>query len=315
MKNIKIFALISTISFSVSAYAMPCDSIGTKVVNGKTYIMHKVSKGEGVYGISKKYGVTSDDIYANNSDADKGIKIDQVLLIPSKYSSANTASIPKPQTTTTTTYKTEKKYHTVEKGNTLSTIAKKYNTTVTEIKKLNNLKSDNINLGQKLVVGETKKAITVQKPVEETKKPEVVAETKVEETNNNTVDTKITTEVVKENTNVVVDVVKMDEKNKPEVLTPVTTYSVQDGDEISESGVAMISTEGELNQDRSFIYHPTAKIGTIVMITNPSNNNAVFARVVGNCKPGNEYLVKISKTVATKLGVNADTKVQLNYAL
>ena len=112
-----------------------------------------------------------------------------------------------------TTYKTEKKYHTVEKGNTLSTIAKKYNTTVSEIKKLNNLKSDNINLGQKLVVGETKKAITVQKPVEETKKPEVVAETKVEETNNNTVDNKVTTVVVKENTNVVVDVVKMDEKN------------------------------------------------------------------------------------------------------
>lgn len=44
------------------------------------------------------------------------------------------------------------KYHTVKAGETLSSIAKKYNTTVAKIKKLNNLKSDKIKAKQKLRV-------------------------------------------------------------------------------------------------------------------------------------------------------------------
>ena len=43
-------------------------------------------------------------------------------------------------------------YHTVKSGETLSSIAKKYNTTVAKIKKLNNLKSDKIKAKQKLRV-------------------------------------------------------------------------------------------------------------------------------------------------------------------
>lgn len=101
--------------------------------------------------------------------------------------------------------------------------------------------------------------------------------------------------------------------NKPEPLV-TNTYAVEDGDEITEDGLAIISTEGELNQDRSFILHPTAKIGTIIMITNPVNNNAVFARVVGTCKPSSGCILKMSKTVADKLGITEDTKVKINYA-
>ena len=48
--------------------------------------------------------------------------------------------------------KPKAKYHTVKSGETLSMIAKKYNTTVAKIKKLNNLKSDKINAKQKLRV-------------------------------------------------------------------------------------------------------------------------------------------------------------------
>lgn len=40
--------------------------------------------------------------------------------------------------------------YTVKKGDTLSTIAKKYHTTVAKIKKINGLKSDNLKIGQKL---------------------------------------------------------------------------------------------------------------------------------------------------------------------
>lgn len=44
--------------------------------------------------------------------------------------------------------------HTVESGHTLSAIAQAYGTTVSAIKKANNLKSDNIYVGQKLFIPE-----------------------------------------------------------------------------------------------------------------------------------------------------------------
>lgn len=83
---------------------------------------------------------------------------------------------------------------------------------------------------------------------------------------------------------------------------------------MTENGKAVISSEGELYQERSFILHPSAKVGTIVMITNPSNNNAVFARVIGNCAPIDGAVLKMSKTVAMKLGVNNDLNVKVSYA-
>ena len=49
--------------------------------------------------------------------------------------------------------KTTKKYYTVKAGDTLSAIAKKYNTTVDKLVKLNNIKNANkIYVGQKLRV-------------------------------------------------------------------------------------------------------------------------------------------------------------------
>lgn len=43
-------------------------------------------------------------------------------------------------------------YYVVKKGDTLYKIANKYNLSVDELKKLNNLSSDNLNIGQKLIV-------------------------------------------------------------------------------------------------------------------------------------------------------------------
>lgn len=45
-----------------------------------------------------------------------------------------------------------KQYHTVRKGETLSYLAKKYNTTVKKLKNKNNLKSATVKKGQKLLV-------------------------------------------------------------------------------------------------------------------------------------------------------------------
>ena len=59
--------------------------------------------------------------------------------------------------------------YTVKKGDSLSSIAKKYNTTYTAIMKTNNLKSTSIKIGQKLEVGNTTaKATTAKTPAKAT---------------------------------------------------------------------------------------------------------------------------------------------------
>lgn len=292
MKIVASFVIV--MFFSINGYSKSQDSIGNKMVNGNRYVMHKITKGEGVYGISKKYGVPSNAIFEANPGSEKGIKIDQVLLIPrGKGMAANTQTAPKTNTVTETA-----KTHKVVKGNTLSSIAKQYNLTLQEIKQINNLSSDNIQLGQLLKV--SKSNVVTPEVIADKANPDGNAKPKA---------------VVPEDNEVEVAVVpraEIEQTLNSEAIQ--NKYTTTDGDEVTENGKAVISSEGELYQERSFILHPSAKVGTIVMITNPTNNNAVFARVIGNCAPIDGAVLKMSKTVAMKLGVSNDLNVKVSYA-
>lgn len=82
---------------------------------------HTVQTGETVTSIAQKYKVTPYDIYRLNPDAQNGIQENKVLLIPPSYKAES---------------KTET-WHVVEAKETLFGIAKKYNTSVEQIQKLN----------------------------------------------------------------------------------------------------------------------------------------------------------------------------------
>lgn len=141
--------------FSTSASAQV-----TQVINGREFILHTVSQGETVYGIAKKYDVPQDTILVYNGSASTGIKVDQVLKIPSKKQ-AN------PQTGKIV-------QHKVSKGETLYGIAKKYGVSVESIEKANpqlknGLKADEI---IKIPIGEQTVKEEISdieiKPIEET---------------------------------------------------------------------------------------------------------------------------------------------------
>jgi len=51
---------------------------------GDAYEMYKVEKGETVYAITKKFGITSDDFYLWNPDAKSGVKVDQMVRVGTK---------------------------------------------------------------------------------------------------------------------------------------------------------------------------------------------------------------------------------------
>ncbi|MBR1413482.1 MAG: LysM peptidoglycan-binding domain-containing protein [Bacilli bacterium] len=98
--------------------------------NTVTYV---VKRGDSLYSISQKYNVSVNDIINTNNLKSNILSIGQELKIPSNNSS------------TTITY-------TVKKGDSLYLIAKKYNTTVDNIKRKNNLTSNNLSIGQVLKI-------------------------------------------------------------------------------------------------------------------------------------------------------------------
>lgn len=106
-------------------------------------VKHTVAKGDTFYSISKKYNLTIDELCkANNCKKDDVLKIGQVLVIPQKQPFPE-AKITMPQKTDT---------YTVQKGDTLYSIAKRFDISVDILKILNEMSGSTIKVGQKIVV-------------------------------------------------------------------------------------------------------------------------------------------------------------------
>ena len=97
--------------------------------------VYVVEKGDTLYSIAKKYNTTVDKLKEYNSLTNDILSIGMNILIPSD-----------------TNYLEDIIIHTVTSGDSLWGIANKYNTTINDIKKLNNLVSDLLIIGQELQV-------------------------------------------------------------------------------------------------------------------------------------------------------------------
>ena len=97
--------------------------------------VYTVKPGDTLYRIATQNNTTVDIIKILNNLKDDTLSIGQQILIP------NTEIIEIPTTTTN---------YNVKAGDTLYSIAKKYNTTVDKIKRLNNLFTDILTIGQNL---------------------------------------------------------------------------------------------------------------------------------------------------------------------
>lgn len=301
MKSKAIFFLV--LFASVFSVGLNAQSEAHKVVDGKNYIVHKVASGETLYGISKKYNVAVKDLQAAN-DLAGGLKAGQEILIPTSSKSEVSVS-------PSNAYK----YHTVSSGETLSAIAKKYNTTVDELKSLNSLTSTSIKVGQSLKVplkGEAK--IEVVESAEVTPAVEVVKEEqpKVAESKPANVKKPANPRSEKPNTGDSGKKAENAEGGMPrtaEVLAETAT-------EKEETGTALVKSD-QMDQSRTFVMHPTLPKGSIIVVINEATGKMAYCRVVDNIKPSelNGASVAITKTVADKIGLK-DSKgtVKIKYA-
>ena len=103
-------------------------------------IVYTVKKGDSLYSISKKYNTTVDEIKKYNNLTSNLLNIGDRIIIPcnveNDYKNLNNNYVD----------------YVVVKGDTLYSIAKKFNTSVDKIIELNDLKNNNLSIGQKLIV-------------------------------------------------------------------------------------------------------------------------------------------------------------------
>lgn len=104
---------------------------------------YTVVKGDSLYNIAKKFNTTVDEIIKNNNLTSTVLQVGDKLLISKGQATTPSETPPSSE---------DQNIYVVQSGDSLYSIAKKFNTTVQEIKNLNNLTSNLLSIGQTLKV-------------------------------------------------------------------------------------------------------------------------------------------------------------------
>ena len=124
---------------------IPENYVNDASANLPTYINYTVKKGDSLYSIAKRYGITTNTIIKDNALKNNLLSIGQNLKIRTKKESIVEECFGNETSDKNIEY-------IVKKGDSLYSIAKKYNTDVSTIMKNNNLKSSNLSIGQILKI-------------------------------------------------------------------------------------------------------------------------------------------------------------------
>ena len=108
--------------------------INDYLLNKNIYI---VKSGDSLYSIAKKYNTSVDELKRINNLSSNLLSIGQKLIVPTPANNNEPNN---------------KNTYIVKSGDSLYTIAKKYNTSVDELKKINNLSSNLLSINQKLII-------------------------------------------------------------------------------------------------------------------------------------------------------------------
>jgi len=106
--------------------------IPTKVVDIGDTELYQVKSGDTLYSIAKKYNISVNELKTLNNLTNNDLAVSQLLNVPSGLSLVNS--------------------YVVEKGDTLYSIAKKFDISVNKLKEYNNLSNNLLSVGQKLLI-------------------------------------------------------------------------------------------------------------------------------------------------------------------
>lgn len=324
MKKNLLLALIlfcGTIAFAQNQLIIQNSSKGL-------YLDHKVAPKENFYSIGRLYHVSPKDIEAfNGLDMNKGLNIGQTLRIPLNASNFSQS-----------TAKGQPVYYVVEPKEGLYKVSQKNNNVLmADLRKWNKLSKDNVAAGQKLVVGflvaseanntvaQTKepeiKHEEVKQPAEEKKEPSAMKQETAavdKEERKQEPEKKIDPPVTKPVSTQVSNVAISDGNGgyfKPQFDLQIKTQPVKT-DQTASAGI--FKTSSGWQDAKYYALMDNVEPGTIVRVTNPTNNKAIYAKVLGEMsgiRQNQGYDVRISNAAASALNVSDTDKfiVRVNY--
>jgi LysM repeat protein len=345
MRQISVILLISSSFFMVSAYSatasvLPADSLKVKWMNGQKFILHKVEAGETYSKLSRRYNCPIDVMMQANNGVEL-LKVDQIIHIPildagvspsagiQNSQQQNSQTIPN---SASAKAKQVPVYHTVKPGETLFALARKYDQPVETIKSMNQLTSDGIQTGQKLIVKFVTEAGGQVLAQTETQKvvipPAPPAQEKATASTGTTATDIISPAVETAGTPADAAVQTKNDRNtaadqyfdKPtKTVTPVKKNSGKSMIQIAETGVATLFADGAAQNNKYYGLHRTAPIGTIVKVTNRMNNQSVYVKIVGvlpDTGENDNIIIKMSSAVSDKLNaLDKYFQVELSYGM
>lgn len=148
--EITLVNLVDKVSLKPSKNAVEPIAEDTRIKN--TLDFHVVKDGETLLEIAKRYNTSLTALKRANTLETTLVSTGQTLRVRNLDSILNTAT----QEKASSKYESNNSnFHRVERGQTLYSLAKRYDLTLKELKDLNNLKSNLITVGQKLRVKDT----------------------------------------------------------------------------------------------------------------------------------------------------------------
>lgn len=297
---------------SIQAYAVK-DSLGIKEEDGQKFIMHRVDKGQTLFAISQRYDVSVDQLKETNPQTEDELVVGEVILVPLRA-----AKQPKG------------KFHTVEKGETLFSIAQQYDADLAKIKEWNDLESNNIEVGQKLKIApaskeddkapekpeNSKEEPDSKKPAEKDKSDKHTSKQEKGEAEDSA---KAGASQTKPDS-----VAKTDSAQSKSELAKKFRETQETKSEVKGSGNLVSKTQegkatwlSNIESEKSLALHRSAPPGTIIKVTNLVNDEVVYVKTVGklNQNEDDAMLITISPKAAEKLNVSDDFfRAKLEYS-
>jgi LysM repeat protein len=167
-KNLILFILLCL--GITSAFGSPIDSLGLKKDNNKTYIVYKVENKQPLHSILKHFNLSLTEFKQINPEVNIPINAGEIIFIPIHYLDEATNALIAPDKPIEKVIAkkqeeikpTETGIHVVSAKQSLLTIANLYKVTMADIRKWNNLTSDLLKEGQRLLV-EAPKNLVIDK--------------------------------------------------------------------------------------------------------------------------------------------------------
>jgi len=327
----KLFSIILLFFVAASVFAQAGELVVKKAEKG-LYLEHKVAAKEGLYAIGRLYNVNPKFIASfNNMGLNDGLNIGQAIRIPltdTNFIQKGNSGVPV--------------YYKAASGETVQRIANTYgNISASLLKDWNDLSSDNVPQGSKLIVGflqskemqwtnvnnavatrnETKQVEQADKPaVKEVEKPVVKEETKT------IAEVKPLPEVKPERKpeQPVAAIQTVKEEAKQAVTAEgyfKTDYSRQSKSSSSNKNVTLnggiFKTTSGVREAKYYALLDGATPGTIIQVTNPVNGKSVYAKVLGEMsgiRQNQGYDVRISNSAASALQLSETEKFVVKVA-